>query len=201
LIFHKVKKAEIIEAAQVQDFSQEENSLLEELLLLLPDGERSKKTIIKGIEASLARKGKDYVEYNILYANVHSKKNYRTYLLKALREDWGAEWWEDEQEKEVQRKRELEDEAVRKVEEEKAAKSQREQMVEVTDKELEKAKEEYLQSYNEEDFLFWKAYAYEQTEQEMPTASSSGKDYAFKWRLISFLQSGKPRMHYSPNET
>ena len=191
LIFHKVQNAEAIEPTKIQDVSQKESGALEELLLLLPKKERSKKTIIKGIEASLARKGKDYVEYNILYANTHAKKNYRVYLLDALKKDWGAEWWEDEQEKEKQRKRELENEAVRKVEEEEAIKSQRAHMKELAEKELEKAKKTYLLDHSEDAFLLWESHAHEQIEAEMPNAPDSEKENAFNWRLIGYLQSGR----------
>ena len=50
----------------------------------------------------MQKRGADYVERNILYANAKAKKNYRVYLLRALKEDWGASWWEEQEVEQAQ---------------------------------------------------------------------------------------------------
>ncbi|MGM0609283.1 MAG: replication initiation protein, partial [Candidatus Muiribacteriota bacterium] len=69
---------------------------LQGLLKLVPEKYKSLKTIYDAIQSNLKKYGIDYVERNISYANKHAKKNYRAYLIKALKEDWGIQGQEDE---------------------------------------------------------------------------------------------------------
>ena len=75
-----------------------ENDSLENVLKLLPKNEAKKKTIIQMIEKYLECYGQDYVKRNIMYANerVRNIKSYRSFLAKALKEDWALGWWEDQ---------------------------------------------------------------------------------------------------------
>ena len=66
------------------------------LLNLLPKEQQRKKTIQYKIEQKFRKKGAEYVKRNILYANARANKNYRVFLLKALKEDWGLGWEEDQ---------------------------------------------------------------------------------------------------------
>jgi len=74
------------------------------LLNLLPKEQQRKKTIQYKVEQKLRKKGAEYVKRNILYANERANKNYRVFLLKALKEDWGLGWQEDEKQVELDRK-------------------------------------------------------------------------------------------------
>ena len=65
------------------------------LLNLLPKEQQRKKTIQYKVEQKLRKKGAEYVKRNIHYTNERANKNYRVFLLKALKEDWGLGWEED----------------------------------------------------------------------------------------------------------
>jgi hypothetical protein len=65
----------------------------------LPMGKRKQKSIIQIIKSAYDQSGSDYVIRNIKYANKHAKKNYRPFLVKSLKEDWGISIIEDEMEK------------------------------------------------------------------------------------------------------
>lgn len=67
---------------------------LEELFHLVPERYRNLKTLRSGIEKYFEKEGVEYTKRNIQYANAKSQKNYRTFLLKALQEDWGLDWVE-----------------------------------------------------------------------------------------------------------
>ena len=69
------------------------------LLNLLPKEQQRKKTIQYNVEQKLRKKGAEYVKRNILYANARANKNYRVFLLKAFKEDWGLGWEEDQDSK------------------------------------------------------------------------------------------------------
>lgn len=78
---------------------------VEYLLSLVKKEFRNRKTIKNTIEKMLFQKGLEYVERNIKYTNKFAGKNYRVYLLKALKEDWGAGWWEEVHKEEEQREK------------------------------------------------------------------------------------------------
>ncbi|MBF0345212.1 MAG: replication initiation protein [Nitrospirae bacterium] len=67
------------------------------LVDMLPPEHRGKKTIMDALTAAYKEHGKDYVAYNIRYANANCKEKakYRAFLAKALKEHWGAGFAED----------------------------------------------------------------------------------------------------------
>lgn len=80
---------------KVVDVPQELEESLEALLELLPKKERGKKTLRELLARKLRKHDFAFVRRNILYANKNAKSNYRTYLNKALKEDWGEGYEED----------------------------------------------------------------------------------------------------------
>lgn len=72
-----------------------ESDEMKALIALLPPMRRKQKTILKIIVAFYQRHGPEYVARNIEYACEHSTSNFRPYLLKALRHDYGLAWKED----------------------------------------------------------------------------------------------------------
>jgi plasmid replication initiation protein len=73
-------------------------SFLNELLPLIPEQHRAKKTILSALESFETKHGFDYVKRNILYSNANAKKSYAAFLSKALKEDWGHDWELDQKE-------------------------------------------------------------------------------------------------------
>ena len=69
------------------------------LTSLLPPEHQGKKTIHDILDRAYQKHGFDYVARNIIYTNKHSNGNYRAYLNKALKEDWGLAVEEDEKRK------------------------------------------------------------------------------------------------------
>jgi hypothetical protein len=63
---------------------------------LLPLEHRSKKTLLEALATAYRQQGAAYVARNIRYTNQHCTGNYRAYLARALRADWGAALAEDE---------------------------------------------------------------------------------------------------------
>jgi len=105
---------------EIQDTA--EKTRYTELIKLVRPEEQKKKTIQNAIIKYLKKKGFEYVQRNIIYANNKSEKNYRSFLIQALKEDWGLLDWEEYLDKE-KRKKELEakererQEKIRKIEE------------------------------------------------------------------------------------
>ena len=67
------------------------------IITALPVARRSQNTVLEIIVAFYEVKGSDYVLRNIAYTNKHAKNNYRSYLLKALQNDYGLAMHEDEE--------------------------------------------------------------------------------------------------------
>jgi uncharacterized FlaG/YvyC family protein len=93
-----------------------EDDRLNALTSLLPPEHQGKKTIHDILDRAYQKHGFDYVARNITYTNRHCKGNYRAYLNKALKEDWGLAMEEDEkrqqklrEEQERQRQKEQEE--------------------------------------------------------------------------------------------
>jgi len=89
-IFHFYKE-DAVEETEKRSNAEE----LEALLKLVRKGFQDRKTIREAIARALAKKGREYVERNIKYANQFADNNYRVYLLRALKENWAASWWEE----------------------------------------------------------------------------------------------------------
>jgi hypothetical protein len=83
------------------------NSFLsDELLLLVPEFHRPKKTVQSAIIEFTKKHGVDYVKRNILYSNAKADKSYAGFLNSALKADWGHDWdierkIEDEKKKQI----------------------------------------------------------------------------------------------------
>jgi hypothetical protein len=84
---------------------------------LLPKEHEGKKTILEALHRAYQKHGFDYVARNIRYANRYCKGNYRAYLSRSLKEDWGLALEEDEK-----RHRKLSEEEEQRREEEKQKK-------------------------------------------------------------------------------
>jgi plasmid replication initiation protein len=69
----------------------------EDLLSLIPERHRLKKTIASALELYENKHGFNYVKRNILYSNEKADKSYAGFLSKALKEDWGHDWELDQQ--------------------------------------------------------------------------------------------------------
>ncbi len=66
--------------------------LLDELLFLIPEQHRKKKTVQSALDVYEKKHGTDYVKRNILYSNLKAEKSYAGFLNNALKEDWGHDW-------------------------------------------------------------------------------------------------------------
>ena len=91
----------IIFSIQAQDKEKikkvdEQNKRYDELIKLVPEKFRGLKTLKNAIIKYLKKRGFEYTKRNILYANKKAEKNYRAYLISALREDWAADWIDDQ---------------------------------------------------------------------------------------------------------
>jgi len=65
---------------------------LDQLLLLVPDQHRTKKTVLNMIESFEKKNGFDYVKRNILYCNAKADTSYTGFLHNALKNDWGHDF-------------------------------------------------------------------------------------------------------------
>lgn len=84
-----------------------ETSLLEKLLLLVPEPHRSKKTVYTVLTIFEKQKGFEYVKRNIAYSNEKAAKSYAGFLSNALKEDWGHDWELDKKQAQPKRVRPL----------------------------------------------------------------------------------------------
>jgi hypothetical protein len=73
---------------------------------LLPKEHEGKKTILEALNRAYQKHGFDYATRNIRYTNRYCKGNYRAYLTRALKEDWGLALEEDEERKQKLREEE-----------------------------------------------------------------------------------------------
>lgn len=82
---------------QVSMSSKEDadQTLFNELIFLVPEQHKTKKTVQSALQIFLVKHGFDYVRRNILYANAKADKSYAGYLNNSLKEDWGHDWQHD----------------------------------------------------------------------------------------------------------
>lgn len=118
ITFH-IKQNQLKSAIEFQESIQpisttEINPELDSLYSLLPETYRNKFSIRKEVAKALEKNNFDYVMRNIVYSNNKSNAakpsrtegNYRAYLSKALRDDYGLAYVEDQQSrKEVEQQR------------------------------------------------------------------------------------------------
>lgn len=71
------------------------STIMLELIELLPQSQKARKTILRALELYLEKYGFDYVKRNILYANAKAEKSYAGFLIQALEADWGQDWETD----------------------------------------------------------------------------------------------------------
>ncbi len=144
-IFVKLSEEEVKKLSPTAGLPEDTN--FKSLIVLLPKEHRDKKTILEAIAGSYKKHGFDYVARNIRYTNRNCKGNYRAYLNKALKEDWGLAIKEDEESKqkvikEQERKRQQEREALK---QQKELQSQvREYMETLSPEEMENLREEAI---------------------------------------------------------
>ena len=72
--------------------SSETSPSLQQLLALMPEQHRARKTILSALEFYEKKHGFEYVKRNILYSNTKASKSYAGFLNNALKNDWGHDW-------------------------------------------------------------------------------------------------------------
>jgi Initiator Replication protein len=77
---------------------------LDQLMALVPEPQKTKKTVLAALTAFEKKHGFDYVKRNILYCNAKAAKSYAGFLSNALKEDWGHDWELDQQIKPAKKK-------------------------------------------------------------------------------------------------
>ena len=80
------------------------SSLPPQLLLLVPEQHKAKKTVQAALETFEKKQGFDYVKRNILYSNAKADKSYAGFLNNALKGDWGHDWELEQQAVPVKKK-------------------------------------------------------------------------------------------------
>ncbi len=93
----QLKPVAIVDAIAEKTLIVPETPDVKALIELLPEPRRAQKTILEIVIGFYEMRGVSYVERNIRYTNKHAVKNYRHYLLKALRADYGLSMQEDEE--------------------------------------------------------------------------------------------------------
>lgn len=74
-----------------------ESPTINELLLLVPEQHKTKKTVLSAIIEFEKKQGVDYVKRNIFYSNAKSGKSYAGFLANSLKQDWGHDWQLDQE--------------------------------------------------------------------------------------------------------
>lgn len=74
-----------------------ENDEFKQLVRLIPPPENTKKTLLEAVARAFKKHGFQYAARNIRYTTQQAKKNYRAYLDRALKEDLGRGWAEDQE--------------------------------------------------------------------------------------------------------
>ena len=78
--------------AEFANLSAPKSPVIDELLYLVPEQHKTKKTVLSSISEHEKKQGADYVKRNILYSNAKSGKSYAGFLANALKQDWGHDW-------------------------------------------------------------------------------------------------------------
>ncbi|SJM90824.1 replication initiation protein [Crenothrix polyspora] len=80
------------------------DTLLDQLMVLVPEQHRAKKTVQTALGVFEQKNGFDYVKRNILYSNTKADKSYAGFLNNALKNDWGHDWELDQKIQPVKKK-------------------------------------------------------------------------------------------------
>jgi hypothetical protein len=121
--FTKLKQVHVNKSeAEQQETQIPEEETFKALTSLLPAEHQGKNTIVESITDFYKKQGFDYTARNIKYTNRHCKGNYRAYLDKALKQNWGLAMEEDEKRQqelreEEERQRQKEQEEIKRQEE------------------------------------------------------------------------------------
>jgi len=87
---------------QISNMSKNINSSgvsgIDDLLVLVPEQHRTKKTVLAALEVFSKKYDINYVRRNILYSNAKADKSYAGFLNNALKGDWGHDWELEQQE-------------------------------------------------------------------------------------------------------
>ncbi len=73
------------------------NMEADDLLNLVPEQHRRKKTVINAIRQAFKSHNKTYVERNITYTNEKAGRSYAGFFVPCLKQDWAHDWWIDKQ--------------------------------------------------------------------------------------------------------
>lgn len=141
----QVKPAPVIEAITEKTIIIPENPDVKALIALLPEVRRNQRTILEIVLGFYEMRGAPYVARNIRYTNKHAKQNYRPYLLKALRADYGLAMQEDEEAKRQVREQETQKATVV------ATKQAEEQRRRLQEAEAQKRAQEYIAGLSPEE--------------------------------------------------
>ena len=102
LIFTKLQTKEPQIIAKQATFDTILKPELTKVIEALPEEKQKQKSIIEIIQKYFKEFGANYVIRNIKYTKRNAKKNFRQYLNKALKEDWGIIIEEDKEERSLQ---------------------------------------------------------------------------------------------------
>jgi len=100
--FMKLQNAQEEKQKEPNSLNIPEDNNLNALISILPKEHQDKKTILEAMSKAFKNHGYDYVKRNIEYTNKNCKTNYRSYLNKALKEDFGLGLQEDYEAKQKQ---------------------------------------------------------------------------------------------------
>ena len=87
----------------VADSSSSSQDDVDMLVAILPKGHHEKMTLRNIIVEALKKYDVEYIKRNIMYSNKKANGNYRGYLAKALENDWGLGFQEDQQQAKQER--------------------------------------------------------------------------------------------------
>ena len=96
-LFDQLSYTAATDTASIPIINASKPSPSDELLNLIPEAQRNKKTVLAAIKDYLKKHGYDYVKRNILYSNAKAGKSYAGFFANALKEDWGHDWQLDQQ--------------------------------------------------------------------------------------------------------
>lgn len=151
-IFEKLIEEEAKQLPPTAGLPEEDDSF-KSLIALFPKEHCDKKTILELIAKLYKKHGFDYIARNIKYTNRNCKDNYRAYLNKALKEDWGLAIQED-----VESKQKIIKEQEHKKRQEKEALKQQ--------KELQNRVKEYMKTLSQEELETLREEAIDQLDEK-----------------------------------
>lgn len=92
-----VVPSDIVITSTLPSSESQLDSIISELISLIPDQHKKKKTILSALSSFEKKYGFEYVKRNILYSNSKADKSYLGFLNNSLKEDWAHDWELDQQ--------------------------------------------------------------------------------------------------------